>query len=115
MDINIGNVFLSGILGIIIVIVLLLVRFSSSSTASEKKYIYRGKLTVEEVSKHTSFSDAWIIIDGKVYDVTDYIDLHPGGDAILRNVGKDSSIGFHGPQHPASAGDIITKYLIGEI
>ena len=57
----------------------------------------------------------WIIIDGKVYDVTEYVDIHPGGDAILRNAGGDSSVGFHGPQHPSSAVDILSKYHIGEI
>ena len=57
----------------------------------------------------------WIIVDGKVYDVTEYVDIHPGGDAILRNAGRDSSVGFHGPQHPSSAVDILSKYHIGEI
>jgi cytochrome b involved in lipid metabolism len=28
-----------------------------------------------------------VIIQGKVYDVTGYVDEHPGGDAILRNAG----------------------------
>lgn len=38
-----------------------------------------------------------------------------GGDAILRNVGKDSSKGFHGPQHPASVWDLIAVFHIGQI
>jgi cytochrome b involved in lipid metabolism len=29
-----------------------------------------------------------------VYDVTKFIPDHPGGDAILRNAGKDSTAGF---------------------
>jgi Cytochrome b5-like Heme/Steroid binding domain len=34
--------------------------------------------TPEEVSTHNIASDAWIIVDGKVYDITDYIgQLHP--------------------------------------
>ena len=38
----------------------------------------------------------WTVIDGVVYDITFYIDDHPGGKKkILRGVGKDSSEMFH--------------------
>jgi cytochrome b involved in lipid metabolism len=43
------------------------------------------------------------------------VDIHPGGDTILNNVGKDSTEGFNGPQHPISAIDVLATYLIGEI
>lgn len=45
---------------------------------------------------HNKKDDCWLIIDGKVYDVTPYVEQHMGGDAILRNAGADSSKGFHG-------------------
>lgn len=38
---------------------------------------------MEEVSQHSSEGDCWLVIRGKVYDVTKYVDLHPGGDIIL--------------------------------
>lgn len=37
-----------------------------------------------------------------MYDVTDYVYTHPGGDAILKNAGGDATTGFHGDQHPSS-------------
>eukprot|EP00276_Gloeochaete_wittrockiana_P019051 CAMPEP_0184356640 /NCGR_PEP_ID=MMETSP1089-20130417/103960_1 /TAXON_ID=38269 ORGANISM="Gloeochaete wittrockiana, Strain SAG46.84" /NCGR_SAMPLE_ID=MMETSP1089 /ASSEMBLY_ACC=CAM_ASM_000445 /LENGTH=41 /DNA_ID= /DNA_START= /DNA_END= /DNA_ORIENTATION= len=37
------------------------------------------KYTLAEISKHTSDNDCWILIHGKVYDVTDFLDDHPGG------------------------------------
>lgn len=39
--------------------------------------------------------DAWIVINGKIYDVTYYIDIHPGGKAeIMQGVGRDGTALF---------------------
>jgi len=59
-----------------------------------------GSFDITEVALHNTEKDCWIIVDGKVYDVTDYILDHPGGDSILNYAGGDSSQGVHGPQHP---------------
>ena len=40
-------------------------------------------LTRDEVSKHTSEDDIYIIIDHKVYDLSDFILAHPGGSVVL--------------------------------
>lgn len=52
--------------------------------------------TAEEVAKHKTRDDLWVIIHGKVYDLTSYIDEHPGGDAIMNNAGADTTAGFEG-------------------
>ncbi|KAK9808615.1 hypothetical protein WJX72_000559 [[Myrmecia] bisecta] len=77
-----------------------------------------GKYTRAEVAKHHLQDDCWIILkskDGvyKVYDVTPYVEEHPGGVAILNNAGKDSTKGFHGPQHPERVFDMIDDFEIG--
>ena len=46
-------------------------------------------LTPSQVAEHNTRQSCWVIISGKVYDVTSVIDEHPGGPAaILRHAGK---------------------------
>ena len=61
--------------------------------------------------------DAWIIVDGKVYDITAYIrsDSHPGGEAITRYLGEDNSQQVRGAQHPPSVKDVLAFYYIGDL
>jgi|TARA_B110000285_G_C15063494_1_gene583718 cytochrome b involved in lipid metabolism len=45
--------------------------------------------TLEEVAQHTAQDDCWTIYKGKVYDVTEYAKVHPGGKKIFLGKGKD--------------------------
>jgi len=77
-------------------------------------------LTLEEVAKHASEEDCWIIIRNKVYGVTDFISEHPGGSfRIIPSCGKDASEGFEtqGGQgsHSQDAYQLLPEFLIGEI
>ncbi|KAL6906508.1 hypothetical protein ACP4OV_004109 [Aristida adscensionis] len=78
----------------------------------------------EEVAKHSVTKDCWIIIAGKiiefledmVYDVTPFMDEHPGGDEVLLAVtGKDATSDFEDIGHSDSAREMMEKYYIGEI
>eukprot|EP00419_Tripos_fusus_P013059 CAMPEP_0172669104 /NCGR_PEP_ID=MMETSP1074-20121228/9474_1 /TAXON_ID=2916 /ORGANISM="Ceratium fusus, Strain PA161109" /LENGTH=516 /DNA_ID=CAMNT_0013485841 /DNA_START=68 /DNA_END=1618 /DNA_ORIENTATION=+ len=54
-------------------------------------------LTREEVSKHCTADDAWIIVDGNVYDVTKFAKLHPGGkEVLIEYAGRDATEDFFG-------------------
>lgn len=45
-----------------------------------------------EVARHDSRESCWVIINGNAYDVTDFLDQHPGGpDVLLRYGGKDAT------------------------
>ncbi|XP_076912880.1 cytochrome B5-like protein [Bidens hawaiensis] len=68
-----------------------------------------------QVSLHNKRTDCWIIIKDKVYDVTPYVEEHPGGDAILAHAGDDSTQGFLGPQHATRVFDMIEDFYIGEL
>jgi len=48
--------------------------------------------TMEELIKHNSKESCWSVIRGNVYNLTNWIDKHPGGsDKILRICGKDGT------------------------
>ncbi|AAB71978.1 Putative Cytochrome B5 [Arabidopsis thaliana] len=68
-----------------------------------------------EVAVHNKRNDCWIIIKDKVYDITSYVEEHPGGDAILDHAGDDSTDGFFGPQHATRVFDMIEDFYIGEL
>ncbi|CAL9242698.1 unnamed protein product [Arabidopsis halleri] len=76
-----------------------------------------GKVfTLAEVSQHSSSQDCWIVIDGKVYDVTKFLDDHPGGDeVILTSTGKDATDDFEDVGHSSTAKAMLDEYYVGDI
>lgn len=51
-----------------------------------------SKFSQADVGKHSTESDCWVTVHGKVYDVTNYLDEHPGGPEIIMDLaGKDAS------------------------
>ena len=53
------------------------------------------KLTRDEVAKNNTEDSLWCIIDHKVYDLTDFVDAHPGGSVVLQQIaGTDATTAF---------------------
>ncbi|KAL6509230.1 Cytochrome b5 isoform E [Orobanche gracilis] len=79
-------------------------------TSDQKIHVF------EEVAKHNNTKDCWLIINGKVYDVTPFMDDHPGGDEVLLSAtGKDATNDFEDVGHSDSAREMLDKYYIGEM
>lgn len=57
------------------------------------EYLETG-VPFEELARHNTPSSAWISIDRCVYDVTDYLPLHPGGKILARFAGTEASDQF---------------------
>ena len=52
--------------------------------------------TRDEVAKNNNEESLWCIIDSKVYDLTDFLDAHPGGETVLLQVaGTDATTAFY--------------------
>jgi len=53
------------------------------------------EFTLEEVQKHNTPEDAWVIVDGAIYDVTKFAKMHPGGsNTLLDYAGQDATEDF---------------------
>eukprot|EP00898_Chlorokybus_atmophyticus_P005669 jgi/Chlat1/6102/Chrsp40S05686 len=71
-----------------------------------------AKIKMAEVRKHTSEKDAWLVLAGKVFNVTDFLKDHPGGaEPILMNAGQDATDEFDSI-HDAMARQMTAKYYI---
>ncbi|KAL4783698.1 oxidoreductase [Aspergillus varians] len=68
-------------------------------------------LTRSEVRQHSTRQSCWVIINGTVYDLTEFLDLHPGGDDILlQHAGRDATNAFQAFHEE----DILTRHLSPE-
>lgn len=73
-------------------------------------------VTLEEVKKHNTRNSVWFVIHNKVYDVTKFMDEHPGGEEVLlEQAGKDATEIFEDVSHSADAKDLMKNYLVGEL
>ena len=88
-------------------------------TLKQQKGGSKGKkiknYNMKEVSKHNTRKDAWTVINKSVYDITDWIDKHPGGDIIMKAVGKDATQLFESIGHPDYVKKILKKMKIGKL
>jgi len=72
--------------------------------------------TREEVAEHKTEGDCWLILHGNVYDVTKYLDEHPGGPEIIAdNAGGDATDEFEDTGHSEDARETLKKYLVGTV
>lgn len=76
-----------------------------------------GAITIAAVATHNTAQSCWTVIDGNVYDLTQWISRHPGGErAILGLCGTDGTAAFHG-QHKDNQkqADILAGFKIGTL
>ncbi|RMC09394.1 hypothetical protein DUI87_14402 [Hirundo rustica rustica] len=72
--------------------------------------------TLEEVAKRNSSREAWLVIHGRVYDVTRFLEEHPGGEEVLlEQAGRDATESFEDVGHSSDAREMLKQYYIGEV
>lgn len=76
----------------------------------------RRKIKLEEVAQNNSKESTWVVIAGNVYNVTKFLDEHPGGEEVLLEVsGTDATENFEDVGHSTDARDLMKEFLIGEL
>ena len=73
-----------------------------------------------EVAKHSTSTDCWIIVDGRVYDVTRYLSQHPAGARTITPwCGKESTVAYETEDgagtHSSRADRLLESYAIGAL
>ncbi|AQK62782.1 Cytochrome b5 [Zea mays] len=87
--------------------------------------------SMKEAALHNTPDDCWVVVDGKIYDVTKYLEDHPGGADVLLEAtgaaslvhfsctyypcGKDATEEFDDAGHSKSAKELMQDYFVGEL
>lgn len=73
-------------------------------------------ISLDEVAWHDTPDDCWLVIYDYVYDCTELVKTHSGGqDVLLEYAGRDATLGFIDTGHSKTARETLERYLIGEL
>ena len=77
-------------------------------------------LNIAEVAKHNSVSDCWMVINNKVYDLSSFLNLHPGGvGSMAGDCGREATRAYDtkniGRPHSAAAQAMLASYYVGDL
>ncbi|KAA0723788.1 Cytochrome b5 [Triplophysa tibetana] len=88
-------------------------KVDNNSTSDESSVQY---YTRQEIQEHNVSGDAWLIIHEKVYDVTTFMEEHPGGEEVLlEQAGTDATESFEDVGHSTDAREMLQQYIVGEL
>jgi cytochrome b involved in lipid metabolism len=74
----------------------------------------RKDITMQEVKQHNKLDDAWMVLDGRIYNIGPYLRYHPGGiDILLKAAGKDGSALFKKYHAWVNGHALMEKCLVG--
>jgi cytochrome b involved in lipid metabolism len=75
-----------------------------------------GEYSLEDVSIHNTPNDVWIIIHGRVYEVTTWLENHPGHPEVIQEIaGKDVTKEFESIYHSMAARHKLAEFEIGSL
>jgi cytochrome-b5 reductase len=89
---------------------------TTSAEVSAPAAPLRDDITLEEVAQHNTKEDLWMILRGRVYNVTPYLSAHPGGEkTLIPLAGKDGTKAFDKSHRDVDIAKHIGKHEIGTL
>ncbi|PKY03293.1 cytochrome b5 [Aspergillus campestris IBT 28561] len=74
------------------------------------------ELTLAEIAGHNTKKDLYMTVHDKVYDVSAFVDEHPGGEEVLLDVaGQDATEAFEDVGHSDEAREILDGMFVGNV
>ena len=74
------------------------------------------KISLQEVSRHNTMRDCWVVINGNVYDMSSFIDDHPGGaKVVMLYAGNDATEEFTMLHKPSIIKQFGPRLLVGTL
>ena len=71
-------------------------------------------ISLDEVRDHCTMEDGWMVLYDRVYQVSNLLRLHPGGEEVMAEyLGYDATIAFQGVGHSKAASRMLQPNLIG--
>ncbi|KAH0861247.1 hypothetical protein HID58_089508 [Brassica napus] len=74
----------------------------------------RRLISMDEVKKHKSGDSMWTVLKGRVYNISPYMNFHPGGvDMLMKAVGRDGTLLFNKYHAWVNFDVLLEKCLVG--
>eukprot|EP01064_Diplonema_japonicum_P037915 TRINITY_DN9023_c0_g1_i1.p2 TRINITY_DN9023_c0_g1~~TRINITY_DN9023_c0_g1_i1.p2 ORF type:complete len:140 (+),score=30.76 TRINITY_DN9023_c0_g1_i1:68-487(+) len=88
--------------------------FDPRTEAEERENL--RDVTWEELEEHSSEANAWLAVYGRVYDVSKFMDDHPGGaDPLWQMAGQDATSEWDAVGHKEGAARLMEKMIVGKL
>ena len=67
-------------------------------------------ISATELAEHKTRKSCWLAVHGKVYDVTEFLDNHPGGASLLlKSSGRDATSAYESIHNPELINETLAK------
>jgi len=89
--------------------------------ATEAGGLTKRIYSFDAVATHRTPADCWLVIDGKVYNVSNFGENHPGGKAVYTGCGQDATTLFNtrpmgsGTPHSDNARSLLPNFYLGDL
>jgi cytochrome b involved in lipid metabolism len=86
-------------------------------TPTEQVTSTTNLFSLAQVAEHATRENCWLVLNDKVYNVTSFVDKHPGGDKILKGCGTDATelFGKIKAHAKSSVQALKEKFVIGSL